>query len=118
MADPDNVQYYVADVKPLTLQPVSTIPGATEYSLSPTVATSSGTSVLDDTEAITWSIPCSSVAGISISFTFNGTVVPVQSNALYTEIQDNICLSNIKGWADPERTTSILGTTFLTSAYM
>ncbi|KAG9010364.1 hypothetical protein FRB93_004203 [Tulasnella sp. JGI-2019a] len=95
----------------------NSISGAQQYSVASTATTSTGASVFDDAQAVSWSIPCSKVTKMTISFTFNGVTISVQSNALYTTI-GGVCVSNIKGWADPNRTTFILGSTFLSSAYI
>ncbi|KAG8869205.1 hypothetical protein FRB97_001510 [Tulasnella sp. 331] len=95
----------------------SIVKGAQEYNVSSTATTSLGASVYQDTDAISWSVPCSTVAQMSVTFTFQGVTIPVQSNALYTNIGGD-CVSNIKGWADSNRTTYILGSTFMSSAYI
>ncbi|KAG8869751.1 hypothetical protein FRB98_002199 [Tulasnella sp. 332] len=95
----------------------SIVKGAQEYNISSTATTSYGASVYQDPDAVSWSVPCSTVAQMSISFTFQGVTIPVQSNALYTNVGSD-CVSNIKGWADPNRTTYILGSTFMSSAYI
>jgi len=95
----------------------SAIPGSVEYSIASAATASSGTAIFNDTSAISWSIPCSAVSQVSFKVTVGEVTITVPSDQLFTTI-GGACVGNIKGWADSTRTTYILGSAFMGSAYI
>ncbi|KAG8971551.1 hypothetical protein FRB90_010448, partial [Tulasnella sp. 427] len=94
----------------------SSITGAQTYIVPTGATTSTGQAVYDDTLALSWSVPCTTT-DVAMYVNFNGTSIPIQPSDLWTSI-GGVCVGNIKGWADPTRTTAIMGSTFFRNAYV
>ncbi|KAG9022505.1 hypothetical protein FRB95_014677 [Tulasnella sp. JGI-2019a] len=94
------------------------IPNAQTYTLPANATSASGVRLTQDPLAQSWFIPCGSISNASISFNFSTVSVPVLSQDLWVDIGNGVCVGNIKGWADPARTTAIMGSVFWRGAYI
>ncbi|KAG8962726.1 hypothetical protein FRC00_008886 [Tulasnella sp. 408] len=92
------------------------IKGAQTYVVPTGAVGASGVPVYDDKLAFSWSVPCTT-NDVAIYMNFNGTSIPIQPTDLWTNI-GGVCVGNIKGWADPTRTTAIMGSAFFRNAYV
>ncbi|KAG8899957.1 hypothetical protein FRC00_000419 [Tulasnella sp. 408] len=92
------------------------IKGAQTYIVPTGAVGANGVPVYDDNLAFSWSVPCTTTE-VAIYMNFNGTSIPIQPTDLWTNI-GGVCVGNIKGWADPMRTTAIMGSAFFRNAYV
>ncbi|KAG8949840.1 hypothetical protein FRC00_007941 [Tulasnella sp. 408] len=92
------------------------IKGAQTYIVPTGGLGANGVPVYDDNLAFSWSVPCTTT-DVAIYMNFNRTSIPIQPTDLWTNIS-GVCVGNIKGWADPTRTTAIMGSAFFRNAYV
>ncbi|KAG8893769.1 hypothetical protein FRC01_013359, partial [Tulasnella sp. 417] len=92
------------------------ITGSQTYIVPTGALGANGIPVFDDKLAFSWSVPCTTT-DVAIYMNFNGTSIPIQPTDLWTNI-GGVCVGNIKGWADPTRTTAIMGSAFFRNAYV
>ncbi|KIO18619.1 hypothetical protein M407DRAFT_157504 [Tulasnella calospora MUT 4182] len=92
------------------------IAGSQTYIVPTGALGANGVPVYDDNLAFSWSVPCTTT-DVAIYMNFNGTSIPIQPTDLWTNV-GGVCVGNIKGWADPTRTTAIMGSAFFRNAYV